>query len=479
VYLSDTAGQLRFNRVAVETLGTRLEAASREVLERALRGEASIQEVSREDVRTGESRVVRQATAPVRLRERIVGAVSIHTDITQLTRAQQEREGLLASEQAARTEAERANRRKDEFLARVSHELATPLLSMRLWLDMLQLDPGRTPEALAALRQSTQAQSKLVHDLLDTARALNGKLSVSLEACEPAEPLRAAVSDLLPLARQRGVTLEVALEPTSLVLGDAERLRQVVSNLVSNAVKYTPSGGRVDVSLRSDEAGVRLTVRDTGRGFPSEFVPLLFVPFRQEEEGTTRTHGGLGLGLSITRQLVELHGGRVGADSPGRGQGATFTVWLPALPESLEVPGADVSEPLERPLADVHLLLVEDDALTRTVVASVLEQHGARVFAVDGAERALEVLRALPVDALLCDIAMPGEDGYGLIRKVRSLEGPVRQIPAAAFTAHMREEDRLRALDAGFQMHISKVVDAAQLLLQVRALLDHAASGRA
>ncbi|WP_204490392.1 ATP-binding protein [Archangium primigenium] len=392
-------------------------------------------------------------------------------DVTGWNQAQREREALLRSEQTARAEAENANRRKDEFLARVSHELATPLLSMRLWLDVLQADPRRTSEALASLRQSTQVQSTLVHDLLDTTRALSGKLSVSLEACEPTEPLNAALADIRPIAARKGVALHVTLEETGLVLGDSERLHQVVCNLLSNAVKYTPPGGRVFVHLRSDREQVLLTVRDTGKGFPAEFAPLLFEPFRQEEEGTTRTHGGLGLGLSIARQLVELHGGRIDASSPGPGQGATFTVRLPCM---TDVPdGVPLPPPhgIERRLAGSRLLLVEDDPLTGLAVRSVLEQHGAQVLVAESAAIALEVLRRTRVDAMLCDIAMPGEDGYGLIRKVRALESPTRQLPAAAFTAHMREEDRARSLRAGFQLHIAKSVDAAQLVTQVHSLL--------
>ncbi|WP_434391430.1 ATP-binding protein [Melittangium boletus] len=424
--------------------------------------------------RTGvlEARYLNFSCQPIKTPDgRVESMVVSMFDVTGWSQAQREREALLHSEQAARAEAENANRRKDEFLARVTHELATPLLSMRLWLDVLQADPRRTSEALASLRQSTQVQSTLVHDLLDTTRALSGKLSVSLEACEPTEPLNAALADIRPVAARKGVALHVTLEDTELVWGDSERLHQVASNLLSNAVKYTPPGGRVFVHLRSDREQVLLTVRDTGKGFPAEFAPLLFEPFRQEEEGTTRNHGGLGLGLSIARQLVELHGGRIDASSPGPGQGATFTVRLPCM---TDVPdGVPLPPPhdIERRLSGSRLLLVEDDPLTRGAVRSVLEQHGAQVLVAESAAIALEVLRRTRVDAMLCDIAMPGEDGYGLIRKVRALESPTRQLPAAAFTAHLREEDRARSMRAGFQLHIAKSVDAAQLVAQVHALL--------
>ena len=487
ICIADASGTIRVNPMARESLGEeRVKALNLEsgaeqalhdgftqgdVLRRALGGEASTHVMYMRHAVTGEFRYVRSAAVPVRLRDKLVAAVSIHTDITEHLRVEAEREALLASEQAARSEAERANRLKDQFLARISHELATPLLGTRLWLDLLQSDERRRDEAIAALRQSTQAQSNLVSDLLDTARALSGKLTVSMEACEPGEPLQAAVAALRPLAEQKGVTLELCLQETSLIQADPERLRQVVSNLLTNAVKFTPPGGRVEVRLEEAEEGVCITVRDTGRGFPSQFSPLLFVPFRQEEEGTTRIHGGLGLGLAIARQLVELHGGRVWAESPGRDLGATFCVWLPRLEEDLSpVEGADAAAP-RRQLVGVRLLLVEDDALTRAAVASVLEQHGADVWAVDSAAAALELLRHTPMDVMLCDIAMPREDGYSLIRKVRALAPPANHLPAAAFTAHMREEDRARSLAAGFQLHISKSVEAAQLIAQVSQLL--------
>jgi CheY-like chemotaxis protein/anti-sigma regulatory factor (Ser/Thr protein kinase) len=307
--------------------------------------------------------------------------------------------------------------------------------------------------------------------LLDTARALSGKLSVSLEACEPGEPIQAAISDIRPLAWQKGLTLEVILQETPLVQADPKRMRQVVSNLLSNAVKFTPPGGKVEVRLEPERGGVCIVVQDTGRGFPSEFQPLLFSPFRQEEEGTTRANGGLGLGLAIVRQLVELQGGTVWADSPGRGQGATFTVWIPSHEEPTEDPHAEAANHLELQLQGLRLLLVEDDALTRTAMASLLEQQGARVEAAESAAAALAALRDNVFDALVCDIAMPGEDGYSFIRKVRAMDGPPGRVPAAAFTAHMREEDRRHALLAGFQMHIPKSVEASQLIAQIRTLV--------
>ena len=477
VCFSDATGITRANQVALNTPGydklPELRTSLKEAAQLALQGETSTRDIPVRHATTAQEHIIHAATAPVRLRETIVGAVSITTDITERKHAEEEREMLLASEQAARREAERANRMKDEFLARISHELATPLVSMRMWLELLQFDERKRPEALAALRQSVKAQTQLVHDLLDTSRALSGKLSVTLEACEPSEPLRAAMADVRPLAEHKGLVLELEQEETPLVLADPGRLRQMVSNLLSNAVKFTPSGGKVSVRMGARWDGVHITVQDTGKGFPAEFRPLLFSSFRQEEEGTTRSSGGLGLGLAIVHQLVELHGGKVWAESAGRGRGATFTLWLPAFEEVGEEDArAQGPEPSGRQLESMRLLVVEDDALTRTGVTSVLEQHGARVVAVENAAFALEALLGEGgFDAMLCDIAMAGEDGYHFIRKVRALDTPTHQLPAAAFTAHMRPGDRLRALAAGFQMHIPKSVDATQLIAYVRMLV--------
>jgi signal transduction histidine kinase len=397
--------------------------------------------------------------------------VGITVDVTERRLGERERETLLGAEQAARADAERANRMKDEFLARVSHELATPLLGMRLWLSMLLSDPRRLKEGLEALQHIEQSQSKVVHDLLDTSRALAGKIRLSMSPCDPEGPLQAAVGGIRPLAEKKQVALEVSVAKTAKVCADAERLQQVFSNLLSNAIKFTPKGGTVRVALQTTGMGVGITVSDTGRGFPAEFKALLFEPFRQEEEGTTRGQGGLGLGLAIVRQIVDLHGGRVSAESAGRDRGATFTVWLPAMEAGADVNGPrdPVAEGLPT-LSGLRILLVEDEELTRLAVRSVLEQHGAKVDSAPGAAAGLLALGRESYDLLLCDIAMPDEDGYSLIRKVRALAGPAANVPAAAFTAHMREEDRQRALSAGFQTHIPKSIDPGGLVAQLRLL---------
>ncbi len=368
-------------------------------------------------------------------------------------------------------EADRENWLKHEFLARVSHELATPLLGMRLWLDMLEANPAKLAEGLQALRQIEKVQSKIVNELLDTSRALRGKLRLELDPCEPVVPLQAALATVRPLAEEKGISLTVTLLDTPLIHADARRLRQVLSSLLSNAMKFTPEGGKVEVRLEAQAGGVAYVVRDTGRGIASEFMPRLFMPLRQEEEGTTRTQGGLGLGLVMARQVVEQHGGRLSAESAGRGRGSAFTVWLPAL--EVEDPEAadDVDESSVR-LAGVRILVVEDEPLAREAMSLLLARHGALVDAVESAEAALMKVREGGYALLLSDIAMPGEDGYSLIRKVRALDGPARDIPAAAFTALMSPEDRARALEAGFHVHLPKSIDTGRLVLELAALVS-------
>ncbi len=403
----------------------------------------------------------------------LLARVRTHLELSRMRRERLEeanRQALFAGERAARAEAEHASRMKDEFLARISHELASPIFAIRMSLELLSGEvTERQREPLASLRRSVEAQSVLINDLLDTSRALNGKLRVTPEPLEPLLPVQAAVEALRPQAQKKRIELRLEVGETPLVQGDETRLRQVVSNLLSNAIKFTPEGGRIDVVVSEVDGGVSVAVRDTGRGFPPSFRPLLFSPFRQEEESTVRSAGGLGLGLAIAKQLVELHGGRVRADSPGKGQGATFEVWLPGLYEEAALSALpDVNAPSA--LDGLRLLLVDDDALARSSLAALLEQRGASVEIATGAAEALEVLRHHRFDVLISDIAMPGEDGYSLIRKVRGGHGLDPAVPAAALTAHMREEDRERALDAGFHAHLPKSVQPSSLIRAVLAL---------
>jgi signal transduction histidine kinase len=357
----------------------------------------------------------------------------------------------------------RATELNDAFLSRLSHELATPLAAMRLWIELLRSDPGRLSSAIEALSQVEQAQSRLVRDLLDMSRAVNGKFDLLPDVCELLEPVSAALKLLSPAAQQKGIHVEVIQEDPPLVNADSKRLQQAISHLLNNAVKFTGPGGRITVRLGAAAQGALLSVEDTGQGFAPSFQPHLFEPFRQEEEGPSRSRGGLGLGLSLVRRITELHGGRVSGESPGPGHGAVFRIWLPAYvsdEEALEPP-AEAGQ--GRGLAGLRILLVEDEVLTRQGLKALLEAQGAQVETVAGVAEALRALGERVFELLLCDIAMPGEDGYSLIRKVRALPGPAAWIRAAAYTAYMREEDRARVLAAGFQLYIPKSVEPSRL----------------
>jgi hypothetical protein len=388
---------------------------------------------------------------------------------------------LFAEARAERRRAEEASRLKDEFLASVSHELRTPLTSMLGWTQILRaglLPPDKTERALETVERSARAQAQLVEDLLDTSRIVMGKLKLERVPMELARVVRSAVDTVRPAAEARGIHLELQLEDEgSPFQGDPHRLQQVVWNLVSNAVKFTPEGGQVHVHARRGEASVLIEVRDTGQGIHPDFLPHVFERFRQAEGGSTRRHGGLGLGLSIVKHLVEMHGGTVQATSGGEGQGATFTVRLPVLaprPELIAEPQRmrDVESFLALPgLKGLKVLLVDDEQMVREMVGTLLESREARVVSVGSAREALVALaRELP-DVLVSDIGMPVEDGYSLIRQVRSLPAESGgRVPALALTAHARVEDRTRALLAGFHMHLPKPVVQHELLACIATL---------
>ncbi|HEY0100890.1 MAG TPA: ATP-binding protein [Pyrinomonadaceae bacterium] len=388
-------------------------------------------------------------------------------------------------EQEARDEAEEANQAKDEFLATLSHELRTPLTAMLGWSRMLRttkLDEAVSAHALEIIERNAEAQVRLIEDMLDVSRIIAGKLRLEVQPFEPESVIKTAVDAVRPAALAKGIQIKCALDskPTRFS-GDQKRLHQVVSNLLTNAVKFTPEGGSVEVRLESTDALVWLSVSDTGQGISPEFLPHVFDRFRQADSGTTRTSGGLGLGLAIVRHLVELHGGTVRAESRGEGQGATFTVELPLTLGQSETGDAqrsaektkDVKGAFEcsGSLEGLHVLVVDDEDDTRELLAFVLEQCGAKVTAVASARQALDALARSKPHVLLSDIGMPGEDGYELIRQVRaSVRELGRKIPAAALTAYTTEGDRERVLSAGFQVHISKPVEPSNLVAIVAHL---------
>jgi signal transduction histidine kinase len=404
--------------------------------------------------------------------------------------AEEERARLLVREQEARKQAEEANRIKDEFLATLSHELRTPLNAILGWAQVLRsgkVDEVTTERALEAIERNSRAQAQLISDLLDVSRIITGKLRLELKPIDLSRILDAALDSVRPAADAKGIRLGIVLDRlTGPLLGDPDRLQQVIWNLLSNAIKFTPQGGAVEVRLRQAAAGgggpamAELTVSDTGVGVPPDFLPYVFDRFRQAESTTTRRHGGLGLGLSIVRHLVELHGGTVAVESAGEGQGSTFTVGLPiraglepALAERRSAGAETKPGPVDSPdlLSGLHVLVMDDEEDTRELLTTALEHCGARVTAVASVPAALEALDLARPDVLVSDIGVPGEDGYSLIRKVRARAAERGgNVPAAALTAYARSEDRIRALSAGFQTHLAKPFDPAELVATIAAL---------
>jgi len=411
-------------------------------------------------------------------------ALGMVLDVTDSKRAEEERTDLLERERMARTEAERASRLKEEFLATVSHELRTPLSAITAWAHLLKMVPDDAEQtALGAevIESSARAQAQLIADLLDMSRIISGQMRLDVAEVELCDIIEDALEALRPAAAGRGIRLRKRLEPLSdKVHGDATRIRQVLWNLVSNAIKFTPKGGRVEVALRDGQAHAEIIVSDNGRGFPADLAPQLFERFRQIEKPGAGTPGGLGLGLSIVKELVEMHGGRVRAESSGEGHGASFTVELPyalqdmgdsgvwTIPEALHLePAAEVQR-----LDGVRILVVDDHAESLEVVGRLLRNCGARVVLARDADEAELLARRHPVDIVICDIGLPGRDGYQLIQALR--QAGIR-APAAALTAFARETDRARALEAGFDAHIAKPVQPVDLLAIVAALAGSAA----
>jgi CheY-like chemotaxis protein len=373
---------------------------------------------------------------------------------------------------------------KDEFLATLSHELRTPMNAIMGWAQLLRegkLDEATTARAVQTIDRNARVQTQLISDILDVSRIVSGKLRLDVRPVELVRAVEAALDTIRPAAQARDIDLQTALDAgTGLVSGDADRLQQVVWNLLSNAIKFTPSGGRVHVRLVRIEPHVQLTVQDSGIGIDRDFLPHVFERFRQGDSSSTRPHGGLGLGLALVRDLVELHGGTVQASSAGRDQGSIFTVKLPIIgavrPPAPELrPAAPENATLAAlagSLRGVNVLLVDDEADARDLFKTVLEGSGARVTAVGSGAEAFSSFTTSPPDVIVSDIEMPEENGYDLIRRLRGLPAERGgRIPAAALTAYARTEDRMRALRAGFQHHVSKPVQPAELVAVVASLV--------
>jgi signal transduction histidine kinase/CheY-like chemotaxis protein len=409
--------------------------------------------------------------------ERLIAGLAAHAAIA-VDNAQLYREA-----QAARALAEAANGLKDEFLATLSHELRTPLSAIVGWAELLhrgKLSPDDTTRAVDTIIRNAAAQNQIIDDLLDVSRIITGKLQIDLRPVDIAAIVNAAIGTVTPAASAKGIRLQLIQNPAgSYVMGDPERLQQVFWNLFSNAIKFTPKNGRVRVGVESVGSNVEVVVNDNGLGIDSEFLPRVFDRFTQDDSSSTRHARGLGLGLSIARQLVELHGGSIAAESPGVGHGSTFTARFPRSPVSATSPVPRVYSQADKAvgldegpdLSGIRVLVVEDDDDARRLVEKELETQGATVKSVASAREALDVLGRERVDVLLSDIEMPGTDGYQLIKELRLR--PLQQggsVPAAALTAYARTEDRLRALRAGFQLHLAKPVQPAELATVVFSL---------
>jgi PAS domain S-box-containing protein len=405
-------------------------------------------------------------------------------DVTERKRAEEEREELIEREHAARTEAEEANRIKDEFLATLSHELRTPLTAILGWLSMLRkerLDQETTSHALETVERNARAQAQLIEDLVDVSRIAGGKLTLEVKSVDLLPVTTAAIDIVRPAANAKGIQIQLASDASlGPVYGDSARLQQIIWNLLSNAVKFTSRDGSVHVSLRQSGSSAELEVRDTGMGIAPEFLPCVFERFRQAESPVTRSQRGLGLGLAIVRHLTELHGGTVTAESRGEGLGATFTIKIPLAVMQSEESTALEAEQLERdkaattrqPLEGLRVLIVEDEPDARELLSMTLEGSGAKVEAVESAQEALTNLDLFKPDVLLSDIGLPFESGYELIRKVRSLPSEASQIPAVALTAFATANDRRLALSAGFQVHLCKPVDPGVLVAAIERLVE-------
>jgi signal transduction histidine kinase/ActR/RegA family two-component response regulator len=407
-------------------------------------------------------------------------AMLINSVNARLRAASARAEAAALQAQAAFAEAEAANRAKDEFLAMVSHELRTPLTAILGWIEIAKSDAANaalTAQALDVIQRSAKTQAQLIEDLLDVSRIIAGKLKLDFSDTNPIVVVRAALDTVRPAAAAKKITLELQADnEIGSISADVERLQQVVWNLLTNAIKFTPEGGRVQVILRREEDFAAIVVRDYGKGIKPDFLPFVFERFRQAENN--RVHGGLGLGLAIVRHLVEMHGGEVKAESEGIGKGTTFTVRLPLVKETHvpltgRVPALVLhSGQLQMPAAldGLKVLVVDDEPEARIALASMLRKCGADVLTASSASDALNLLDRWPPDVIVSDLGMPGEDGYELLRKLRAQTGRAAKLPVIALTAYAGLESRLKAIAAGFQDFLTKPIQPEKLALAIKNL---------
>jgi signal transduction histidine kinase/ActR/RegA family two-component response regulator len=413
-------------------------------------------------------------------------AASLETEIRDRRLVEERMQLALAGEQMARAEAESANRMKDEFLATVSHELRTPLNAIIGWSHLLRngkLDDASAVRAIETIERNAKAQAQLIEDILDVSRVITGKLNLHTEQVDIASVINAAIDSVQLAVDAKDLHLEVTLDPSARhTFGDASRLQQVVWNLLSNAIKFTPTGGRIEIRVERAGRQLRLRISDTGCGIGPEFLPFIFDRFRQADGTTTRCHGGLGLGLAIVRHLVELHGGSITADSAGIDQGSTFIITLPLAPQSRRkktsgrLRAAEISKgrfSSQPALDNLRVLLVDDDPDTLQVVRVMLDQSKAVVQTAASVSEALEIMDWFHPQVLVSDLAMPNEDGYSLISKLRALEiKSGGRVPALALTSYVRVEDRARAIAAGFNAFVPKPVQPEELINAITQLAE-------
>ena len=407
-------------------------------------------------------------------------ATKLQLEIAERKQAEVQRAEMLVREQAARAEAEQANRTKDEFLATLSHELRTPLTAILGWSHLVRtgkLEEVQLARALETIERNARSQSQLIDDLLDVSRIITGKLQIEPRAVELGSIIEGAVEAVRPSFEAKSITLKTGIEPEVVVMGDANRLQQIFWNLLSNAAKFTPESGVVRIEAKRIPPVVSVSVTDTGIGIKPEFLPFIFDRFRQADGSTTRVHGGLGLGLSIVKHLVQMHGGTVQVHSDGQNQGAVFSVEFPlAFAACTPVsPNGSAGEAELNPvpagfariLEGLRIVVVDDEADSRELVRAILTRSGGEVNCCESAAEAMKAIREWKPDLLVSDIGMPNEDGYSLIKKVRKLRSKRAKLPAVALTAYATKEDKARALETGFQMHVAKPIEPETLVMSI------------
>jgi signal transduction histidine kinase/ActR/RegA family two-component response regulator len=415
--------------------------------------------------------------------DQIVGTITILEDVSERLSSEAELRKQIEAQQLARATAEKALRAKDEFLSTLSHEIRTPLNAVLGWARILltreTIEPEFLTRAVQVIERNAAAQAKMIDDLLDMARIVAGKLRVEMQPVDLLGVVLSAIDVVRPSTHAKNITVRTAIDPkTPRVLGDQDRLQQVVWNLLSNAVKFTEPGGSIEVRLHDAGKSARIEVADSGQGISPEFLPYVFERFRQNDASSSRRQGGLGLGLALVRELVELHGGTVFAHSDGLNKGTTMTISLPSLmsPEIRHSHGgtAPVEKADPQSLAGVRVMVVEDESDARELTVTTLSSCGATVTSAASSAEAITVLLGAPPDlrpqVIVSDIGMPRKDGYDLIRQIRALDSPVGQIPAVTLTGYATPEDVDRALEAGFQAHIAKPINPASLISMVRKL---------